>query len=150
MARCSYHPNVETELSCTQCGKPICPRDMVDTPVGYKCRECSRQPKSALVHVRPKQLAGAVGAAVLAGAGGGAILGWIGFGFFFVGFIWGALVGEATRRGSGGHRGTIVAIIAAVGVGFGWVAGNVIGYVSPFTALIAAVVAFGLLARDWR
>ena len=28
--------------SCTECGRYICPKDMVETPVGYKCRECAR------------------------------------------------------------------------------------------------------------
>ena len=32
--RCSYHPEVETGLACGKCGTYICPRCMVQTPVG--------------------------------------------------------------------------------------------------------------------
>lgn len=37
---CANHPNVETMLRCNRCGKPICTRCAVQTPVGYRCREC--------------------------------------------------------------------------------------------------------------
>src|SRR5688572_32125914 len=38
---CSYHPNVQTGLRCTRCGKPICPRCGVRTPVGLRCPDCA-------------------------------------------------------------------------------------------------------------
>lgn len=37
---CANHPNVETVLRCNRCGKPICTRCAVQTPVGYRCKEC--------------------------------------------------------------------------------------------------------------
>jgi len=37
---CANHPKVETRLRCNKCGKPICPKCAVRTPVGYRCREC--------------------------------------------------------------------------------------------------------------
>ncbi len=37
---CANHPNVETRLRCNRCGKPICIRCAVRTPVGYRCRQC--------------------------------------------------------------------------------------------------------------
>ncbi|HLH73141.1 MAG TPA: B-box zinc finger protein [Chloroflexota bacterium] len=39
---CATHPNVETYLRCAQCGKPICPRCLVMTPVGAKCAVCAK------------------------------------------------------------------------------------------------------------
>jgi hypothetical protein len=39
--RCSYHPGVETRLRCSRCGKPICPRCGVRTPVGLRCPDCA-------------------------------------------------------------------------------------------------------------
>jgi hypothetical protein len=38
---CTYHPNVMTGLRCTRCGKPICPRCGVRTPVGLRCPDCA-------------------------------------------------------------------------------------------------------------
>ncbi len=38
---CSYHPAVMTGLRCNRCGKPICPRCAVRTPVGMRCPDCA-------------------------------------------------------------------------------------------------------------
>jgi membrane associated rhomboid family serine protease len=39
---CYRHPNRETGVSCSNCGRPICPDCMTPTPVGMRCPECSR------------------------------------------------------------------------------------------------------------
>ena len=39
--RCSYHPDTLTRLRCSRCGKPICPRCGVRTPVGLRCPDCA-------------------------------------------------------------------------------------------------------------
>ena len=36
---CYRHPNRETGLSCSDCGRGICPDCMVFTPVGIRCPE---------------------------------------------------------------------------------------------------------------
>src|ERR1700759_3268194 len=43
MAVCYRHPNRETGVSCSSCGRPICPDCMTPTPVGMRCPECARQ-----------------------------------------------------------------------------------------------------------
>jgi hypothetical protein len=40
---CANHPSVSTMLRCNRCGKPICVRCAVRTPVGYRCRQCVGQ-----------------------------------------------------------------------------------------------------------
>lgn len=40
---CYRHPDRETAVSCSSCGRPICPECMTPTPVGMRCPECSRQ-----------------------------------------------------------------------------------------------------------
>jgi membrane associated rhomboid family serine protease len=42
MASCYRHPDRETGVSCSNCGRPICPDCMTPTPVGMRCPECSR------------------------------------------------------------------------------------------------------------
>jgi membrane associated rhomboid family serine protease len=42
MATCYRHPDRETGVSCSNCGRPICPDCMTATPVGMRCPECSR------------------------------------------------------------------------------------------------------------
>src|ERR1700750_429864 len=43
MAVCYRHPNRETGVSCSSCGRAICPDCMTPTPVGMRCPECSRE-----------------------------------------------------------------------------------------------------------
>jgi membrane associated rhomboid family serine protease len=40
---CYRHPKRETGVSCSSCGRPICPECMTPTPVGMRCPECMRQ-----------------------------------------------------------------------------------------------------------
>jgi membrane associated rhomboid family serine protease len=40
---CYRHPNRETGVSCSNCGRPICPDCMTPTPVGMRCPECANQ-----------------------------------------------------------------------------------------------------------
>src|SRR5919109_4052385 len=40
---CYRHPDRETGVSCSNCGRPICPDCMTSTPVGMRCPECARQ-----------------------------------------------------------------------------------------------------------
>jgi len=42
MATCYRHPDRETGVSCSNCGRPICPDCMTPTPVGMRCPECAR------------------------------------------------------------------------------------------------------------
>src|ERR1700682_6639565 len=41
MASCYRHPSRETGVSCSNCGRPICPDCMTTTPVGMRCPECA-------------------------------------------------------------------------------------------------------------
>lgn len=58
---CSYHPGTETRLRCSRCGKPICPRCGVRTPVGMRCPDCAG--------TRATVAANPAGTAIAAGAG---------------------------------------------------------------------------------
>ena len=40
---CYRHPKRETGVSCSNCGRPICPECMTSTSVGMRCPECARQ-----------------------------------------------------------------------------------------------------------
>jgi membrane associated rhomboid family serine protease len=51
MATCYRHPSRETGVSCSNCGRPICPDCMTTTAVGMRCPECSRQ-RTKVVRMR--------------------------------------------------------------------------------------------------
>jgi membrane associated rhomboid family serine protease len=40
---CYRHPDRETGVSCSNCGRPICPECMTSTSVGMRCPECAGQ-----------------------------------------------------------------------------------------------------------
>jgi membrane associated rhomboid family serine protease len=40
---CYRHPDRETRVSCSSCGRPICPDCMTPTPVGMRCPDCMRE-----------------------------------------------------------------------------------------------------------
>jgi membrane associated rhomboid family serine protease len=43
MQACYRHPDRETAVSCSNCGRPICSDCMRGTPVGIRCPECAGQ-----------------------------------------------------------------------------------------------------------
>ena len=43
MQTCYRHPDRETGVSCSNCGRPICPECMTSTSVGMRCPECAKQ-----------------------------------------------------------------------------------------------------------
>ncbi len=40
---CTVHPTIATTLRCNRCGRPMCTKCAVKTPVGYRCRQCVRE-----------------------------------------------------------------------------------------------------------
>jgi hypothetical protein len=92
---------------------------MVYTPVGIKCPECAKQPRSAIVRLRPNRAARAIGAALLGGlAMGFGIVLLQGVGLFFaliLGWLIGIAMGELVLWGSGRWRGRETGLIAIGG-----------------------------------
>ena len=63
---CYRHPGRETAVSCSNCGRPICPDCMVYVAVGIKCPECAGQPTGARAATRKvSRAAGATTGAVV-------------------------------------------------------------------------------------
>jgi B-box zinc finger len=71
---CVNHPGVETRLTCSSCGTPICPRCMVTTAVGQKCRDCARQTRQAKGTPAAPLVARAFGAGFAVAVVGGFVL----------------------------------------------------------------------------
>ena len=118
MPDCSFHPGVETGVRCTECGRYICPKDMVDTPVGYKCPICAKPAASQYRVVKPGQLLRAILAGAAVGIAGGLVLAVVRLLGIFGGLLWGVATAEAARRASGGHREWAVGIVAVVAIVF--------------------------------
>jgi hypothetical protein len=112
---CANHPNTETNLRCSRCGKPICVRCVVQTPVGGRCRECANVRKAPIFLVSPRRYAMASGYGLGTSLVGGVIWAFMG-GFFGLSFLvlllLGYLVGEAVSRGAGGRVSRGLAVMA--------------------------------------
>jgi hypothetical protein len=150
MPECSFHPGVETEVSCTECGRYICPKDMRETPVGYKCPICAEPARSQYVLVKPQQLVRTIALGGATGVLGGLLVSVVPFFGFFAGVLWGIATAEACRRASGGHREWAVGIVAIVAIVAGWLLAPIAlhrgaGLLTAAIAVVAALVDLALL-----
>jgi len=59
---CFRHPTVETGLRCNNCGKYICSKCAMRTPVGYRCPDCIRTQQNVFFNMNQASyvIAGAV------------------------------------------------------------------------------------------
>jgi hypothetical protein len=118
---CVNHPKVETRLTCSSCGDPICTRCMVATPVGQKCPRCARQSGRAKGNPEPQLLARAFGAGLAVAALGGLLLLAVPFAGLLLalahGFVVGAAVRWAARRRTHTWLGVAAAVAVLVGLG---------------------------------
>jgi hypothetical protein len=148
MPDCAFHKGVETNVRCPECGRYICPKEWVDTPVGYKCPEHGRVGKPRLGGVKPKQYLTAAAAGLGAGAALGLVLTLVPFMSFWLSIIGGIGVAEATRRGAGGHRSWEFAAIAATATLIGVAAAAVFGHLNLIALVLSPIAAAVYIRSD--
>lgn len=95
--KCAAHPDIETSLKCGKCGIPICPKCMVQTPVGARCPECADVRKLPTFSVSGSYYLRGAGAALGMGVVTGLAWGAIDsvMPYFYLGLILAAAVGYA-------------------------------------------------------
>ncbi len=113
---CYYHPNVETELRCNKCGKYICPKDAVRTPVGYRCKSCVKEQQDIFFTATPLDYAIAAGVALVLSGVAAAIIPALGFFAIFGAPIAGGIIAEGVRMSTRKRRGryTWLVVIACM------------------------------------
>lgn len=118
---CSVHPNVATTLRCNKCGRPMCIRCSVRTPVGYRCRECVRGQQQVFYTAKSTDVViqgavslvlSAISAAIITLIGSG-----LGFWGYFIAFSAGsgagALIADLAHRAAGRRRGKYSWLVVA-------------------------------------
>ena len=136
---CAKHPTVETYLRCGKCGKPICARCRVSTPVGFRCQECANMQVIPTYAVSTDYyLKGA-----LAGFGAAA-LGGILMGLFPAFEFWAALligigVPEAISIATNQKRGQGLQVLGMAAVVFGFVLSRLVLQAFPFLILMGGI-----------
>ncbi len=120
--RCATHPDVETNLRCGKCGQLICPKCLVQTPVGARCLDCAKLYKLPTFKVTTQHYLRAVGTAlgmaIACGLVWGLIIGLFPFGYlnFLLAAGAGYAIGEVVGLSVNRKRGTGLAIIAGAAV----------------------------------
>jgi hypothetical protein len=127
---CKRHPKIETNLSCGKCGDPICPRCLVQTPVGARCPSCarlSRVPTYRVSGVFYLRAAGAgLGISIVCGIAWGFIQGLLFSGFFslLIAAAAGFAIGEVISLSVNRKSGTGLAVIGGFAVVLSYVIGT--------------------------
>ncbi|MFH1003250.1 MAG: hypothetical protein V1780_03820 [Chloroflexota bacterium] len=121
VTRCATHPDIETSLRCGKCGKPICPRCLVQTPVGARCRECARLYRLPTYRVSTQHYLKAAGTGLGLALVLGAVWGVVGYFLsFFLSLLLAAgagyVIGELVSRVANRKRGPGLAAIAGAAV----------------------------------
>jgi hypothetical protein len=120
---CANHPNTETMLRCNRCEKPICSKCAVQTPTGYRCRECVRGQQKVFETAQWQDLPLAFITSFGLSFLGSLIAGSMGFFVIFIAPIVGTILAEAarfvTRRRRSQRLSQVVAAGAIIG-GLPW------------------------------
>lgn len=140
---CAVHPDRETALRCNKCDRYMCVQCAVQTPVGYRCRECTRTHEDKFFKSSTNDYVLIFALCFLLTGGAAAIAQSINFIFILLiaGFPVGGIIGEAalraTKRRRGRHSGRIAAAGAAIG---GFVGGAIAVYLRYQSVMQSIVV----------
>ena len=116
---CVNHPTTETLLRCNKCDDPICVKCAVQTPTGYRCRNCVRGQQKIFNTAQPLDylLAPAI-AAVLSFIGSN-LTSLLGFFTLLIAPFVGMVIDRAVRLVIKNRRSNPLFIAAAAGAALG-------------------------------
>ena len=161
--RCARHADIETDLRCGKCLQPICPKCVVQTPVGARCPKCAALKKLPVFEISTIFYMRAIAAGLATAAVAGAIWKFIplgGFFLFFIALVVGYVIGEAVSLAANRKRGPGLQIIAGISVVVSYTVRSIIeapqqGFLHIFTdvygliaLILGIIVSVGLLRRN--
>jgi hypothetical protein len=94
---CANHPNIETNLRCNRCEKLICSKCAIQTPTGYRCRQCVSGQQKAFDSAIWKDYPLGFGVAGVLSFLGSMIIPSLGFFTILLAPIAGGVIAEAAR-----------------------------------------------------
>lgn len=116
---CVYHPDRETYLRCNRCEQPICNKCAVQTPTGYRCKNCVRGQQKVFDNAQGKDYILAVVISLILSLLGSLLTPILGFFTIFVGPVVGGVTAEAVRWAIRRRRGQNLFKAAAVAAAIG-------------------------------
>lgn len=126
---CTVHPDREATLRCNKCGRPMCVQCAVQTPVGYRCKECVRGIQAKYYNAQNYDDWIALGVAAAAMGVAGYILSLMSLPIFItliLGFPAGGAVGELIVRATQKRRSRLMPYFGAAGVVIGGLGGALV------------------------
>jgi hypothetical protein len=138
---CDVHPDRETSLRCNKCGRYMCVQCAVQTPVGYRCRQCVRQHEDKFFQGTNNDYLIVFASCAVLGGIGGVVSHFIPF-FLFAFIIAvpvGGFISEVALRLTKRRRGRRTAEIGAAGVVVGGLLGGVIQVYLNYSSMINQV-----------
>jgi hypothetical protein len=148
--KCARHPDVETNLQCGKCGTPICPKCLVQTPVGARCPDCAAVRQLPIYEVPALLYVRGLAAGLITG-------GALGAAWYYIpiaGLLWlliavgiGYATGEMVSLSVNRKRGRGLQVVGALGVLAsysvrGMLEARDFGYVSSFLDVYALIALF--------
>lgn len=140
---CYKHPDRKTYLRCNKCGRPICMECAVQTPTGYRCKECVKNQQKVFDTAEGKDyIIGGIIAFAL-GLAGSLIDQLIPvlppyITAFIVGGAFGKLIGTAVRAAVNKRRSEKLTLTVVVAAGIGGLLPRLIGINVSLTYFIGS------------
>jgi hypothetical protein len=114
---CAVHPTAETGLRCNKCGRYMCVKCAIKTPVGYRCRQCVNQQQAGFFTATNTDYLIAAVVSVVVGLPAAFSLTRTGlFLIIILGLPVGGFIGEVIHRAVGKRRGQYTWAVAAGGI----------------------------------
>ncbi len=154
--RCATHPAVETNLRCGKCGKPICPKCLVQTPVGARCPDCANLYKLPTYQVSTQYYLRAAGTglgmAIVSGIVWAVISGFVPF--FLLNLLLAAgagyAIGEVVSLSVNRKRGRGLATIAGIAVAISYLVSIFVPWGFGFRLFDLLAIALGIYVAVTR
>lgn len=124
MVSFSKHSCGDSRLACSDCGSTVCPKCMVECPVGNRCKKCAAKTESHILKVTPVIALKTFLVAAIAGylfTCFGAFGGFSFYSWIIVYFV-GTLVGNLIHRISGYKMGAVIVSVVISGIAVGAIA----------------------------
>jgi len=129
---CARHPKVETNLRCGKCEQPICPKCVVQTPVGARCPDCAKLTRLPIFQVsildHLKAVGVGLGLALSSGAAWGIIGPDIPLFSYLIALAVGYMIGELGSLSVNRKRGAGLQVIFGVSVLISFMVAVIFGF----------------------
>ena len=136
---CYNHPDRETMLRCNRCNRPICTQCAVQTPTGYRCKECVKGQLKTFDTARWYDYILAFSIAGILSFLGSMLSQYLGFFTIFIAPVAGVITAEAVRYAVQRRRSRLLWQVST--------AGSIAGALPILISVLAGILLFSAAGR---